>query len=143
LELDCLQLQFVLKWPLLFPSVAVQVTVFGPFTNLLVNVLLLPLYNYRKRLERLIENCRYKLPSLHLHYSCKVAIVELDCPLQLQFVLKWPYCYCHQLRSRLLCLVLSLNLLVNVLHTVVQLSEALGAVIENCHRYKLPSLHLH
>jgi hypothetical protein len=51
---------------LLFPSVAVQVTVFGPFKlageRVTVTVV------HRKRLERLIENChRYKLPSLHLH----------------------------------------------------------------------------
>jgi hypothetical protein len=47
--------------------------------NLLVNVLLLPLYNYRKRLERLIENWRrYKLPSLHFTLIAdKVAIVGL------------------------------------------------------------------
>jgi hypothetical protein len=34
LELDLLQLQFVLKWPYCLPSVAVQVTVFDPFTKL-------------------------------------------------------------------------------------------------------------
>jgi hypothetical protein len=109
--------------------------------NLLVNVLLLPLYNYRKRLERLIENWhRYKLPSLHYTDCCQGGY-SWNLIVTTKFVLKWPYCYFHQLRSRLLCLVLSPNLLVNVTVTVVQLSEALERLIENCHRYKLPSLH--
>jgi hypothetical protein len=55
--------------------------------NLLVNVLLLPLYNYRKRLERLIENWRrYKPESALTLIADKVAIVGLGALTTLIFV---------------------------------------------------------
>jgi hypothetical protein len=81
--------------------------------------------------------------SLHLHLLAdKVAIVELDCPLQLQFVLRVAVLLFPSVAVQVTVLVLSLNLLVNVL-LFVQLSEALERLIENWREYKLPSLHPH
>jgi hypothetical protein len=52
---------------LLFPSVVVQVTVFGPFTKLAGERVTVTVVQLSEALERLIENWhRYKLPSLHL-----------------------------------------------------------------------------
>jgi hypothetical protein len=68
--------------------------------------------------------------------------LELDCLLQLQFVLKWPYCYFHQLGQVTVFGPFTKLAGERVTVTVVQLSEALGAVGENCHRF-LSSLHLH
>jgi hypothetical protein len=50
----------------LFPSVAVQVTVFGPFTKLGERVTV-TVVQLSEALERLENWHRYKLPSLHLH----------------------------------------------------------------------------
>jgi hypothetical protein len=61
---------------LLFYPVAVQVTVFGPFTKLAGDVLLLPLYNYQEALGRLIENWQVQTPESALTLiAVKVAIV--------------------------------------------------------------------
>jgi hypothetical protein len=54
--------------------------------------------------------------------------LELDCLLQLQFVLKWPYCYFHQLVQVTVFGPFTKLAGERVTVTVVQLSEALGAV---------------
>jgi hypothetical protein len=51
LELDCPLTVCVEVAVLLFPSVAVQVTVFGPFTKLAGERVTVTVYNYRKRLD--------------------------------------------------------------------------------------------
>jgi hypothetical protein len=58
--------------------------------------------------------------------------------LQLQFVLKWPYCYYHQLVQVVFGPFTKLAG-ERVTVTVVQLSEVLGRLIENWRRYKLES----
>jgi hypothetical protein len=53
---------------LLFPSVAVQVTVFGPFTKLAGERVTVTVVQLSEALGAVGENWRrYKLPSLHLH----------------------------------------------------------------------------
>jgi hypothetical protein len=66
----------VLKWVLLFPSVAVQVTVFGPFTKLAGERVTVTVVQLSEALERLIENWhRYKPESALTLIAVKVAIV--------------------------------------------------------------------
>jgi hypothetical protein len=88
---DCLlQLQFVLKWPYCYFHQLRSRLLFGPFTKLAGERVTVTVVQLSEVLERLIENWRVGTnpPSLHLHLIAdKVAIVELDCPLQLQFVL--------------------------------------------------------
>jgi hypothetical protein len=61
---------------LLFPSVAVQVTVFGPFTKLAGERVTVTVVQLSEALGRLIENWhRYKLESALTLIAVKVAIV--------------------------------------------------------------------